>query len=590
MAGRIAGGSYAIYQTSYGSIGSVTNSGVIAGNVSNLSTNDLTINGGSGSTYGLLTGYNAGSASPSSVGTVGAISNTSSNLVFSSGNIWLNDNINVTGHRVSVTGANVKVSNTVTITGIYSQTGGRLNVANGAQISISGSSAATVTDTDITISGSSLTAGTYTIVNANAVGTYLTGDTVTVSGTSGLTATLGTADGGNDLIAILTSSGGGSGGGSSSGYTGKGQAAGGAAVGIGSALDAIAAASGPAATAFQNNVLSVLSGLSTTGQQTAIKQLAPTQIAPASAAAQAAAPTASVIEQHELALLDGGVAGAAAGSPGHDFGLWGQILGGGALRSSNSTGDGYRSRNFGLVSGLDYEVDANSTVGAAVSWVRGQSWGAGDSAGSDVTTNSYQITGYGLHRWGFAFVDGQLGFGYNTFDQTRTIGFLGQQAKASYNGQQYLAKAGVGYDLPLSDEVTLTPLAGLRFLRAVNDSYTESGSSANLSIDRRGVQSLTQDLGGKVSWKLDTDLGRLTPEVRLAWVHDYTQGPIASSGIMGGQYFTSTVGRSSPDGAKMNLAMTLDTQGDVSFRAEYEGEVRPDYQSHSGLLKATWGF
>ncbi|PKU25135.1 hypothetical protein [Telmatospirillum siberiense] len=44
------------------------------------------------------------------------------------------------------------------------------------------------------------------------------------------------------------------------------------------------------------------------------------------------------------------------------------------------------------------------------------------------------------------------------------------------------------------------------------------------------------------------------------------------------------------DGARLILSATLEQSDSLTLKAEYEGETRPNYQSHSGLLKATWGF
>ncbi|WP_158240790.1 autotransporter outer membrane beta-barrel domain-containing protein [Telmatospirillum siberiense] len=562
-----------------GAVATLNNSGLIAGSITNTGTSTMTITGGDGA-YAVLTGYNGGGASLSNPGTVGTLTSGSADITLSSGKIWLNDNVNLSGRTLTVGGnASLKISNTLVINGNYVQNGGNLLITDGGVLTLSGTNRATVSNTTVTFYGTNLTTGTYTLVDANVSGTY-SDNSLKIRGTSGLSGVLSTADNGNDLVITL----------SPSNYTGKGQSAGGSATGMGVALDAISHASSPVSVAFQNTVLAPLSDLSPVAQQTAIKQLTPSQVTPAAQAAQATAPTTSVIEQHELALLENNGGGIAAGSDSHSYGLWGQVIGGGALRSTSGQVNGYRSRSFGLVSGLDHMMPDGGVIGIAASWTKGWNWGADGASGTYATMNSYQVTGYGLHRLERAFADWQLGFGYNTFDQTRAIQFLGQRAKADYDGQQYLVKLGGGYDFDVNGEVTLTPLAGLRFLRAVSAGYRETGSDANLAIDRRGVQSLTHDLGGKLSWKLLGDWGQVTPEVRLAWVHDYTQGPIASSGLIGGQIFTSTVARTSPDGAKINLAATIDTYGDINFRAEYEGEFRPAYQSHTGLVKATWTF
>jgi hypothetical protein len=40
----------------------------------------------------------------------------------------------------------------------------------------------------------------------------------------------------------------------------------------------------------------------------------------------------------------------------------------------------------------------------------------------------------------------------------------------------------------------------------------------------------------------------------------------------------------------VGLALTLNGNDSLSFRAEYEGEARVKYQSHTGLVKVLWGF
>jgi len=580
--GLISGGANAINNS--GSIGTFTNSGTIAGNILNSSANPLTIAGGSGATFGVLTGYNSGTPSLASPGTVGTITSTSADLLFSSGNLLLNDDINVGAtHTVTNGGATLQLSNPVSITGAYSQSGGGLAIATTNRgnsygyLTISGN--ASVANAAITISGSGLAANqTFTIVRPGGTGSY-SGNTATVSGTSGLRANI--TDVGNDLVVTLAGS----------NYATLAQSAGGAAVGMGPALDAVSAASSPAAIAFQNTVLATLDVLPAAAQPAAVKQLAPTQLAPALVAAtQAATPTTAAVEQHELAALRGGGVGAAAGSGPHDYAVWSQVLGGTALRDSTAGADGYRSTDVGLMFGLERQVTPALLMGVAVSWLQGHASGLDGAAGSATTTNTYQVTGYGVQRWGPAFVDAQAGVGYINFRQGRAISFLGTDAQAAYDGQLYLAKLGAGYDIP-AYSVTLTPVAGLRFLRAVSDGYTETGAgNADLSVERRGVQSLTQDLGAKLTWDVTTDWGVLKPEARLAWVHDYTQGPIASSGLIGGEAFTSTVTRPAADGARLNLAATLDASDAVTLRAEFEGELRHDYQSATGLLKASLNF
>src|SRR5450830_1440683 len=180
--GLITGTSYAIYNTANGTISSFTNSGTIAGTIRNLSSRDLSINGGTGSTFGTLTGLSSG---------IGTITNTASNVVFASGNQLLNDNINVGTHTVSNLAGTLQVNNHLTITGNYSQASAatlQIGVANGAtsngldsdtgygRLYVSGTSAiasgSTVSLTKLNNSYAFATGQRYVVIETTGAATY----------------------------------------------------------------------------------------------------------------------------------------------------------------------------------------------------------------------------------------------------------------------------------------------------------------------------------------------------------------------------------------------------------------------------------
>jgi outer membrane autotransporter protein len=517
-------GPTAISNDSAGTLGPITNSGLIAGNIVNQASRALTINGGSGTIFGTLTG------SSGSIGSAdqGTITNTTSNLVFGSGNLLLNDAIDVGSYTVINSGATLKLVNPVTITGAYQQSGGGL-VAQAASASSYGSLTvignATVANAAIVISGSGLATGnSFTIVRATATGSY-TGDTASVIGTNGLAAAVRTI--GNDLVVTLAVG---------SPFTATGLAAGGVAVPLGPVLDQINGASAPAPIAFQNTVLVPLVQLPASQQGQAIKQLAPLQNT-FPVVYNAAATVLDAVEQHQQTVMAyNAETGEAAGSGTRPGTLWGQILGGTARQDSTAAAAGYHSTDFGLAAGVDHLFTPDLLGGVTVSWLRAWTHGIDSATDQSWRLDSYQLTVYGTWRDGRAFLDGRLGVGWNHFGQHRAIAFLGETASASYDGQQYLADALAGYDLPVGGpgDLTVTPLVGLRWLRANNGSYAESGAgAANLSVGRQTTDSLTQELGVKTSWRVATALGTVAPELTVEWVHDYLHGPIATSGVMG---------------------------------------------------------
>jgi uncharacterized protein with beta-barrel porin domain len=575
-------GRTAISNASTGTLGPIVNSGLIAGNITNQSSQTLTIGGGSGTTFGTLTGA-SGAIGGANQGT---ITNTASNLVFAFGNLLLNDAINVGSNTVINSGATLKAMNPVAITGAYQQTGGGL-VAQAASASSYGylnvSRNATVANATIVITGSGLVGGTsFTIVRAGTTGSY-SGDTVSIIGTSGLTATLATV--GNDLVASLARS--------PSNFTAIGLATGGVAAQLGPVLDRINGSSTASAVAFQNAVLVPLVLLPQSQQGQAMKQLAPAYNT--SQMVLDSAPTAQeTVEQHQQTTMRyDPKTGEAAGLDTGDSALWAHLLDSGARRDSKAGFDGYHSSDAGLVAGVDHLFTPEMLGGVAAIGLRGSLPGSDSPRAQSATLDSYQLIFYGTYRHGRAFIDGQLGAGWNQFSQNRSIAFLGETASASFDGQQYLAHALAGYDFPVGGmgSMVITPLVGLGWLHARNGAYSETGAgAADLSVKGQALNSLTQELGVKTTWSFATEFGQFVPEVTAKWVHDYTDGPVATSGVIGGETFAVAVPRVAADGARIDAAATLKRSERLSFGAEYDGELRAGYRSHTGLIKARWQF
>lgn len=600
--GLVTGSVNAIFSS--GQLGTIRNAGVIAGNIVNTSTNALAITGGTISAPGTLTGYGGG---------IGTISSTAANVLLTGGVQLLNSNIDVGSHSVVNSGAALMVNDAISITGNYTQNGGGLllGVSSSSYGNLLVSGTASLTSGFINmqaVGGGSVQEGTYTIVSAGnglslgslsyyASGYVVTGNLVTVGGNTQLVLTVG--DGGGSPTTD---------------YTRIGLQQGGFATGMGVALDriaAIASSSGvtPAAAAFQFDVLAPLGTLSEGEQQVGVAQLAPNQLTP-QMISTAVKPVAMAIGQHQemiAGVMNGRDRNAVAqmasmigqssgdGLFGQRGAFWGELVGGVAERDNSHRAAGYRASSAGFVIGADWYASSNFMAGLAFSWIRNDLDGRGVSSGSKTQADTYQLTAYNLWQpdWadGRLSIAGLLGIGINRYDQSRRIDFLGVKAKADYDGEQYLGQVTVGYDFPLKQNLTLTPQFSLMAARLENDGYTEHGAgAANLKVDHLGTDVLTQELGVKLSASFDTSAGMLAPDVKVAWLHEYRDGAVRTSGVMGGVAFTSSSARLSADGVTVGLGATLDKKNGVKLRLEYNGDFRHSYQAHTGVLRASWDF
>ncbi|AUG55464.1 hypothetical protein CSC3H3_21625 (plasmid) [Thalassospira marina] len=568
------------------SIETIINSGTIAGSINNGSTNGLLINGSTiPNSFGTLTG----SSGSISSGAIGSITHKQADLTFAGGNLLLNDNIDVTGHSVKNTGATLKLVNAISIIGDYTQSaGGLISQVNGSingQLDVTGNATINGTTT-LVISGNNLKAGdSYTIVGASGTGSYSIAS-ASVTGTNGLNATTSTSN--NDLIITLASGG--------PKYTAPANIDGGTGKGFGSVLDTINGESSSEAQAFQNDVLAAIDSLPSTARGSAIRQLAP---ADAATNQQISSQSNNIVfgaieTRQQLAMNEGtpyAGAGKAAGGGTRDQAVWGQILGGSAHRAGDNDSDGFTSKSFGLTTGLDHMFTPNMLGGVALSWLRSWTDGSNNSSGSTTQLDSYQLTFYSSYRQNRLNIDGQLGAAWNRFDQERAINFLGNTAKADYDGQQYSAAGQVGYDFALSQDAVVTPFAGLRWLHANNDSYQETGAgAANNTVDSQSSDSVTHEIGAKAAWEYDTDMRTLSPQVSLAWVHDYTSSALETTGQIGGTAYRVESERLPSDGAKLSLGLGLTTNDSLNFRLQYDGELRSGYQAQSATFRAIWNF
>jgi outer membrane autotransporter protein len=425
--------------------------------------------------------------------------------------------------------------------------------------------------------------GTYTLVDsATPAGTSYAGVQLSLSGYRGFFTTP-MIDGHYNLVLNIRSS----------DYTAIGRASGATPGNMGSTLDQLAANSG----AFQQQVLTHIDDLPEgKRQQDAVRQTAPVQTSASAVALNvSAALTTQVVEQHQIGLLaqDGrGGGGIAAGSGGSQKRMWLRVMGGYSNRSTTATVDGYSSRSGGMMIGLDYNLSPTAVVGIGASMMQGRTNTGGVTTGSTTLLTNYSLTAYGT--WQFrpgSFVFGQAGGGSNSFTQRRHIGFLGATARSQFSGYQFQLKGGLGHDLHLTDSVTLTPMATLQYLRADTQGYGETGAGlANLQVNRSRVDALVHEVGARVSGRWETPLGTILPEMRLSWTHDYIVGPIAATGQLAGATFFSTTSRLAPDGARLNLAGTLLYSDRLTVRAEYQGDLRSNYNAHTGMLRASLAF
>jgi outer membrane autotransporter protein len=595
--GTISGSAYAIYNNS-GTIGSIVNAGLIAGNIGNNSANGFTISGATVTgSFGTLTGYDT------STNAIGSITSTLADLTFASGNILLNDNVNVGSYSV-INSGNLAVSNLLTITGNYVQT------ASGTLTSNVSSSAS--------VSGNFSSDSGYGRL-------YVTGSATLQSGASVVLASTGYAFANGQRFVVLE-------GNSSSSYntaTGSFSASGYQGTvtasqetdGIYQAL--VLSLSGVSTSTSATNAtpttpiaIAVLGGLqrysgiqaglldlydaslaisSSAEANHAGAQLAPTQnFSAGSATSTATFDALNVVSSHVDAMRFAGAgSGLATGEGARDWAAWGQLYGGHAHQGMVESVSGYASTYGGLVLGADRSLNQRWRTGAAFSYSNTAVYGADDLNGDAAHVNSYGLIGYASYSGDPWYLNLSASATLQKYTTSRTISFtaFSGQAEGRFNGLQYVARAEFGIPLTLANSYTATPIAALSYSYQKQNGYTETGGNgAALSIDNTHTDALRSSLGGKLEKTLKTSYGDLLPFAQLLWTHQYNRGRASTNASFaadssGETDFTIIGATPAQDLAELRLGANLMRSDSMSIALRYDLQAASHYLSQALSLR-----
>jgi outer membrane autotransporter protein len=613
VGGTIIGTSTAISMDSTSSIGRISNSGLIAGNIINDSSHTLTITGNTVTgAFGTLTGYSGGLG----INDMGSISNTLSNLRFASGNILLNDNINVGSHTVTIaSGANLALNNLVTITGNYSQYGTLTSnvsdsaTVNGDFFNDSGYGRLYVTGTATLESGASVVLARtsyafvsgqrFVVIEGNSSSTYNTaGGTFSASGYSGTVTASQVADGSSQALVLSLSGGSSSGDSSADSITTTPRS--------GLATTSVAISSLKGLTNYggiANGLLDLYDAalaINSTAEANRIgAQLAPTQnFSAGNATSTATFDALSVVGAHVDAIRLASASGVATGERATDWAVWGQLYGGHAHQGMVDAVSGYASTYGGLVLGADRALADHWRTGAAFSYNNAAIYGSDYLTGNASHVNSYGLIGYASYTGEPWYVNLSASAALQKYNTSRVIsltGFYGD-AEGRFNGTQYVAKAEFGYPLALPNGFTATPIAALSYSYQKQNGYTETGGNgAALSVDGTHANALRSSVGGKLEKAFEASYGTLVPFAQVMWTHQYNGGRTSTTAsyvadTTGATDFTIVGAAPERNIGELRLGANVLRSDNLSISLRYDLQAASSYLSQALSLRLRKSF
>ena len=290
--------------------------------------------------------------------------------------------------------------------------------------------------------------------------------------------------------------------------------------------------------------------------------------------------------------------GVAAGVSANGSTLWLEGYGQYAKQKLRSGVDGYDSNTWGGVIGADTTALLDKAV-AGIAFNYGRSKVDSNNVNTTATDlDNYGVTFYGNYDLGDKmFVNGQLGYAYNNIDTARhnVGGVVGQTASGSTNSDQYSARADVGRDYAMDGDMTLTPDVSAAYTYIDTAGYTETGAGGlNQVVGSDTTNVLNLGVGATASWKIkDADDNLFKPALHVGYAYDAIGDKVATTSSFTGApavSFTTTGAEPARSTFDVGAKLIYATRANWDVSATYDFQVKQDYTSHTGQVRATAHF
>lgn len=292
------------------------------------------------------------------------------------------------------------------------------------------------------------------------------------------------------------------------------------------------------------------------------------------------------------------VAAKAAGDDnGVSYGAWVQAVGGQATQKhTKDVSVGYKSKLAGGVFGFDAEVAEGTLVGIAGAYVKGDVKLKDTKVGDKSDTKTTMVALYAqqmLNDDAFAQVTGAYAVTNVKAKSKRVISNTAYDtASAKFKVKGFSASVLAGYNVALSDSTTLTPMLGFKFGKMDQGSYTEKGSSQNLSVAMKNKNDFIGTIGARLANAMENGDMLVTPELRASL--DYSLGSkkagtakIAGAGVANKP--SLNLKRSSKYTVNVGAGVTAKS-GMMEYGVGYDAAIAKKYVGHQGTLKVRVNF
>ena len=284
--------------------------------------------------------------------------------------------------------------------------------------------------------------------------------------------------------------------------------------------------------------------------------------------------------------------GVASGDGTNSRSAWAQVFGTSVHQGNSSGINGYKAGSFGFAGGFDHEISNDVIGGISFSYANSDIKSNDDLKKTRV--NSYQVNLYAGKDFEKFFLHGMVGYALSKYDSNRAIPVVGAAARADYNGQTYVARAELGKNISLKNEMIFTPTLALTAAKNNIDNYNESGAGTlNLNVVNHSTDFFEARAGAKLGKNFTLKNGKkIHPIIFTSYGYDFAANRQHSSARFVGQSasFDSSAANIAQGSLIIGTGVKFFQSDFFSLNLDYAFEQRSQYSAHYGSLKGKYEF
>jgi outer membrane autotransporter protein len=266
------------------------------------------------------------------------------------------------------------------------------------------------------------------------------------------------------------------------------------------------------------------------------------------------------------------------------FGSWGSFDGDGNAAAADRTLGGF-------VSGVDGYVGGGWRAGIAAGYT--QSDTSVDARLSAADIESYHLAAYAGGRLGAFALRAGAAWAWHDVKTKRTIAFPGflERAEASYDGDtgQVFGELALPF---VAGKSALEPFAGLAYVHASTDGFTEDGGIAALTSRGTDQDVGYARLGLRAAATMTFGGMHVVPYASAAWLHAFSDvtPDVALAFASPAAGFTISSAPVARDSALLEAGVAMHLAPGATVAISYQGQLGTDVEDHGVSGRLHWQF